>query len=133
MLLTAGELIRNALAGGATELGLAKRLAGTNSHGVQKWRFVVRRARQGAEPTGENAKHVAELFGVTIEQPQRQEVRKDLAARLEQVEALAVANQERSQELRDAVELVGTAVEELASGIQARLDQLERRLRALEQ
>jgi hypothetical protein len=71
---TAGDLIRRALSEGSTELGLAKRIAGSDDDknaDVQRWRFVVHRAAEGAEPNDLNAKRIAEVFEQTVERPHR--------------------------------------------------------------
>jgi hypothetical protein len=63
--MTAGDLIRRELENGATELGLAKRLAGTtddSSAEVKRWRYVVRRAGRGSEPQEANITRVATVF-----------------------------------------------------------------------
>jgi hypothetical protein len=86
-------LIRQALEDGASELGLAKRLADNTSDTdpeVKRWRYVVRRARAGGEPSRENVKRIAETFGAdpahldqrsgALPRPWRQEVDRRLEA-----------------------------------------------------
>lgn len=73
-IVTAGDLIRRSLAGGATELGLAKEIAGqaNDQHpDVQRLRFVIMRAADGGEPNARNAKEIAEFYGVEVDRPSR--------------------------------------------------------------
>lgn len=63
--MTAGDLIRAALNGGESQLGLAKRLAGTSSDAdqeVRRWRYIVMRASKGGEPQDSNIPRIAEVL-----------------------------------------------------------------------
>ena len=91
---TAGELIRRELAGGASQLAIAKRLAGSDDDAdsdVRRWRFVVMRAARGGEPAAENRPRIAEVYGVPLtklERPKKpgRATASDLAVRLEEHE-----------------------------------------------
>ena len=76
--MTAGDLLRAELDKGATELGLAKRLAGSDKDAdpeVQRWRFIVRRAAEGSEPNAKNARRISEVLDRDVEKPQGRQVR----------------------------------------------------------
>lgn len=101
---TAGELLRRELAAGASELGLAKKIAGSDDGAhpdVQSLRFVVRRASAGSEPNTENAKRIEAAFGVKVDPPRTSTRRRE----------------DLGEEVRKIVD---------------RLDALTRRVRALE-
>lgn len=116
--MTAGELLRAELAQGASQLGLAKRLAGSQNDAdaeVKRWRYVVQRAARGSEPQGDNVKRIEETFGVSLDRPERQSVRQAeleasvidltkqvqrLARRVAAAERLARAGAERGEAAR---------------------------------
>lgn len=63
---TAGDLIRAALDGGESQLGLAKRLADRTNDAdpeVKRWRYVVMRASRGGEPQDSNIARIGKVLG----------------------------------------------------------------------
>lgn len=69
-MVTAGDLIRSELAAGNSQLGLARRLAGTGDAAeVTRWRYVVQRAAKGSEPHPANVARIEEVFGQETERP----------------------------------------------------------------
>jgi chemotaxis regulatin CheY-phosphate phosphatase CheZ len=121
---TAGDLIRQALADGSSELGLAKRLAGSTSDAddeVKRWRYVVRRARAGAEPQEENVRRIAAVFSVDpaqLERPARP-LRRKLEDRLRALQAEVDGLTLAQREAQRAHDLLLERVEDLERRIVA--------------
>lgn len=94
--MTAGDLLRQALKEGASDQGIAKRLARSDDEAnpeVKRWRYVVRRARLGSEPSAANIRRIAELFKVDPDtlahrrpRPVPSSVEEELRGRLAEVE-----------------------------------------------
>lgn len=125
MVVTAGDLIRRELEAGSSELGLAKRLAGSakdDEPEVKRWRYVVRRAGKGSEPDNGNITRIVELLadpGETIERRGRGQHHLDrleaLAEAVDEIQAnqhKALLEQERMlgelREIRAALETART-------------------------
>ena len=114
MVVTAGDLIRRELSSGASELGLAKRLAGSKKDSdpeVRRWRYVVRRARKGSEPDDGNVTRIVELLAdhdETIERRARGQHQLDrleaLAVEVRRLEDSHVQIHEKLDQLLDAVQ-----------------------------
>lgn len=113
--MTAGDLLRAELEKGASVLGLAKRIAGQKSDAhpeVQRWRFIIHRAAEGAEPNPKNARQISEVLAQKVEKPRARRVRPE---GLEDVLAALRAGQVEASE--DIDELRGLLV-----GIREMLD-----------
>lgn len=109
---SAGEVLRTALAGGEGKRTLARRLAGEGADlaEIERWRAVVVRADRGGEPNELQAKRVAEVFDVEVQLPPLPApTRRDQLHRLEEVE--------------DALEVLGPELDRLADRVLA-LEQL---------
>jgi hypothetical protein len=93
--MTAGDLIRRELENGASELGLAKRLAGTSDDGdaeVKRWRYIVRRAGSGSEPQATNVAQIARVFKVKAGKLERRPQARQLGRQAElEAEVLRLA------------------------------------------
>ena len=88
--MTAGDLIRQALADGETKLGLAKKIAGCNDdrdREVRRWRDVIVRVARGGEPQEPQAARIAEFFGVSEIERRRQGAAQDRLLSLEEAVA----------------------------------------------
>lgn len=125
--MTAGDLIRAELDSGESQLGLAKRLAGTTSDAdpeVRRWRYVVMRAAKGAEPQEGNLPRIAEILGGNTGDLRRGRVeRKDHLAILE----AGVAEMLKGQKEALAGQL---EIRELLSDLREMLDGLQSAPRA---
>lgn len=71
---TAGDLLRKALDEGVSEYRLARELADgdADQKEVERWRFVVRRAASGSEPSPGRRRRIADYFGKRLDEPKRQ-------------------------------------------------------------
>lgn len=93
--MTAGDLIRQALADGETKLGLAKKITGCKSgtdREVLRWRDIINRASRGSEPQLEQANRIAAFFGASgLETPRRGPARDRLRSLEGEVADLTIA------------------------------------------
>ena len=109
---TAGDLLRKEIEAGSSMLGLAKLLAGSTDEtnaSVRSWYYVVRRARDGAEPEKEKVKRIEDVFDKRLEPPRREH-------RLDRLEAVEKATAENRRAIRAMVRRLDAL--EAAEGIQ---------------
>ena len=112
--MTAGDALRRELEAGSSVLGLAKRLAGSDSDSdpeVKRWRYVVMRAARGGEPAAANVDQIARTLGVEAEPRRRvrpEEVAADRYARILENQKEALLMQE---EMRDELREIRRALE----------------------
>jgi hypothetical protein len=109
---TAGDVLRDELAGGTEKRALARRLAGDGADhtAIERWRAVLTRVQRGGEPKQEQARVVATRFRVKVRQPERRAAAKP-ADRLAALEA-------EVGELREGLELAGAAHDALLERVE---------------
>lgn len=115
--MTAGDLLRAELEKGASELGLAKRMVGSDKDAdpeVQRWRFIIRRAAEGSEPNAKNARRISEVLDQKVETPRRR-------VRPEGVEAVLVSLREGQTEALEGQDELRVLLVEIREMLDARL------------
>lgn len=126
------ELLRETMtARGISRRRLARMVAERTGNREDSERPAIYRYLKGMLPEPERAA----LFAVILDEPRLADVPQEgerRRLRLAEVAELAAVNEENQRELRRVVESVRSSVQELRNALEARLDQLEQRVRALE-